>query len=216
MTNVINDDSSRDGTSLSQLHRVLRDATKLSHHALDRHPLLAPLLTRELTVMQYGAALAALHGVYAQAEDVCLSFLDEHPGLFDYRSRRKLPALELDLAELGRTGVPSRMEFTAPQNIGALIGILYTIEGSTHGGQFIAQACGNCGVEIFQCGFSPGTGTAQAKIGRSSWPLPVTVVRLPSTRQRCPPPCRCSRRSRTILTPLTADHEPARHRPFQL
>ncbi len=140
MTNVINDDSSRDGTSLSQLHRVLRDATKLSHHALDRHPLLAPLLTRELTVMQYGAALAALHGVYAQAEDVCLSFLDEHPGLFDYRSRRKLPALELDLAELGRTGVPSRMEFTAPQNIGALIGILYTIEGSTHGGQFIARS----------------------------------------------------------------------------
>lgn len=66
MTNVINDDGSREGTSLPQLHRALRDATKLSHHALDRHPLLAPLLTRELTVMQYGAALAALHGVYAQ------------------------------------------------------------------------------------------------------------------------------------------------------
>ncbi len=139
VTIVINDEGTREGT-LSQLHRLLRDATQLPHRALDRHPLLAPLLTRELTVLQYGAALAALHGVYAEVEDLIMAFLDQHPGLFDYRSRRKLPALELDLAELGRTGVPARMKFTAPQNVGALIGLLYTIEGSTHGGQFIARS----------------------------------------------------------------------------
>lgn len=157
MTNVINDEGTREGP-ISQLHRVLRDATKLSHHALDRHPLLAPLMTRELTVKQYGAALAALHGVYAQAEDLILAFLDQRPGQFDYRSRRKLPALELDLAELGRTGVPSRIDFTAPQNVGALIGILYTIEGSTHGGQFIARSVQQLRGEKFPVRFFTGYG----------------------------------------------------------
>jgi len=45
------------------LHRHLRQATKQPHHVLDHHPLLAPLLRKELSVMQYGNALAALHGV---------------------------------------------------------------------------------------------------------------------------------------------------------
>ena len=121
------------------MHRRLRSATKRPHNALDHHPLLAPLVTHDLSVLQYGDALAALHGVYAQAEDWIIAFLDQAPGLFDYRSRHKLPALESDLARLGRAAIHSRMAFAAPQAVGALIGVLYTIEGSTQGGQFIAR-----------------------------------------------------------------------------
>jgi len=124
----------------SELHLRLRQATKLAHHALDRHPILTPLLRADLSVAQYGDALAALHGVYAQAEDWIRTFLEQHPGLFNYSVRRKLPALESDLASLGRTPVPAVEDFTAPQTIGALIGILYTLEGSTLGGQFIARS----------------------------------------------------------------------------
>lgn len=126
--------------SISALHSRLRTATKASHHALDHHPLLAPLLTGDLSVLQYGDALAALHGIYAQAEEWIIAFLDQAPGLFDYRSRQKLPALESDLARLGRAAGLSRMAYAVPHSVGALIGVLYTIEGSMRGGQFIARA----------------------------------------------------------------------------
>lgn len=123
----------------SELHRRLREATRLPHHTLDHHPLLTPLLGPRPSVGEYGDALAALHGVYAPAEDWVLGFLERHPGLFDYRSRRKLPALEADLAALGRTPPDSRADVAAGAGIGSLIGILYTLEGSTLGGQFMAK-----------------------------------------------------------------------------
>jgi len=100
---------------------------------------LAPLIERELTVAQYGLALAALHGVYAQAEAWVLEFLAEHPDLFDYQSRRKLPALESDLNALGRLPLACKIQFKPEPTLGALVGILYTLEGSTQGGQFIAR-----------------------------------------------------------------------------
>jgi heme oxygenase len=124
---------------ISELHNRLRQATKAHHHDLDHHPLLTPLIKPDLGITAYGNALSALHGVYAVAEDWILDYLGRHPGMFDYTSRRKLPALTSDLATLGRTPIPTRIDFVAEPRIGALVGILYTIEGSTQGGQFIAQ-----------------------------------------------------------------------------
>jgi heme oxygenase len=123
----------------SVLHDRLRQATKGPHHVLDHHLLLGPLARSNLTTEQYGNALAALHGIYAQAELRILAFLDQHPDLFDYRSRRKLPALEADLAALGREPMPALTVFPILQTIGGLIGVLYTVEGSTMGGQVIAR-----------------------------------------------------------------------------
>lgn len=123
----------------SELHSRLRQATKAPHHLLDHHPVLAPLIKSGLTVTQYGLALAALHGVYAQAEGWVLEFLAEHPDLFDYQSRRKLPALESDLKALGRLPLACNMQLSAEPTLGALVGILYALEGSTLGGQFIAR-----------------------------------------------------------------------------
>jgi heme oxygenase len=123
----------------SLLHHQLRQATKIPHHALDHHPVLQPLLKPSISVAQYGNALAALHGIYVQAEAGIFSFLEQHAGLFDYHSRYKLPALASDLALLGRIPVPCSTAVAAPKTMGALIGILYTLEGSTQGGQFIVR-----------------------------------------------------------------------------
>ena len=125
--------------SQSELHHWLRQATKLAHHDLDHHPLLAPLLRLDLNAAQYGDALAALHGIHAQAEPLILAYLERHELPFDYRARIKLPALESDLAALARTPLPWQQALPAPQSLGALIGILYTVEGSAQGGQFIAR-----------------------------------------------------------------------------
>jgi heme oxygenase len=123
----------------SELPQQLRQATKLPHHALDHHPVLAPLLKPDLSRVQYGNALAALHGVYQYAESWILAFLDQNPGVFDYAARRKLPALQADLHSLQRTPLPLAWDFQAPKTLGALIGILYPLEGSTLGGQYIAR-----------------------------------------------------------------------------
>lgn len=121
------------------LHWHLRQATKQPHHVLDHHPLLAPLLRKDLTVAQYGNALAALHGVQQRAELGILTFLGDHPGLFDYRSRLKVPALDADLAALGRVPMGPAMQFPMPQSVAALVGVLYVMEGSAQGGLMIAR-----------------------------------------------------------------------------
>lgn len=144
----------------SALHCRLREATRAPHHTLDHHPLLAPLLDPRLSVAEYGNALAALYGAYAPAEAWILAFLERHPGLFDYRSRRKLPALEADLAALGRSAPDTRADVVAESNIGSLIGILYTLEGSTLGGQVIASKLMRLGGAELPLRFFGGYGEA--------------------------------------------------------
>ena len=116
------------------------------HHDLDHHPLLAPLVGPALSRSKYGDALSALHGVYAPAEAWVMTFLGQHPRLFDYQ--RKLPALEFDLAALGRTPLPPSASSSAQPSIGALIGILYTLEGSTQGGRYIARQLTESGLPL--------------------------------------------------------------------
>lgn len=111
-----------------------------------------------MTVIQYGNALEALHGVQVNAETGILVFLEKHPGLFDYESRRKLPALESDLAALGRIPIRFNTKFPIPETIAALVGILYTVEGSAQGGQVIARALQELPLENLPTKFFTGYG----------------------------------------------------------
>lgn len=116
------------------LARRLREATRAAHHALDHHPLLAALLTPALTRAAYGDALAALHGVFAAAESALAPGADV---TFPHAAR--LPALEADLAALGRTPLPFRGAIAVPDTVAARIGLLYVQEGSALGGQVLAR-----------------------------------------------------------------------------
>jgi heme oxygenase len=126
-------------TTRSELHDKLRQAAKAPHRLVDHHPLLTPLLRDDLTERQYGDALAALHGVYASLEAGIDDFLRIQPALFDYSTRRKLPSLNDDLAELGRLPREGEMRYLAPATVAELVGVLYTVEGSAMGGQSIAR-----------------------------------------------------------------------------
>lgn len=168
----------------ASLHAQLRAATKLPHHALDHHPLLTPLLRPAPRLDDYAAALAALHGVYATAEAAMLDFLASRPGLFDYAARRKLPALEADLANLANLGHPGKfMTIAAPSlppltNVGALVGMLYVIEGSTRGGRFIYRQLRQCLGETAPLGFFAGYGEASEQRWQEFWQF---------ANHRCPP-----------------------------
>ncbi|HIJ63040.1 MAG TPA: biliverdin-producing heme oxygenase [Rhodospirillaceae bacterium] len=124
---------------LSELHARLRLATKALHHLLDHHPVVAPLVRDDLTLEHYGDALAALHGIYAPLEAGIDDFLKTTPGLFDYHPRRKLPALQDDLARLGRRPGSRQLDYSAPTTIPELVSVLYTVEGTTLGGQHILR-----------------------------------------------------------------------------
>lgn len=163
------------------LHAQLRAATKLPHHVLDHHPLLAPLLRPDPRLDDYAAALAALHGVYAVAEAAMLDFLASRPGLFDYAARRKLPALEADLVALGHPGRPVTIAgetLPPPANVGELVGMLYTIEGSTRGGRFIYKQLRQGLGDAAPLGFFAGYGDASDQRWQEFWQFAT---------DRCPP-----------------------------
>lgn len=131
-------------TDNDTLHAKLREATRNLHRRLDHHPLLAPLVQPGLDQRHYGDALLALYGVHAPLEEAIATFFNrQHPGIFDYASRSKTPALTADLAELGRTPSPTSRSITVPvQEINSLaesVGVLYPLEGSMLGAQVILR-----------------------------------------------------------------------------
>lgn len=162
----------------SALHQQLRLATKEPHHALDHHPLMAQLLVPNVNRRAYGDVLTALHGVYASAEAALLGYLSRHPDLFDYAPRRKLPALEADLAALGRHPAATAVSLPAIDRTGARFGTLYTLEGATLGGQFIASRLHQQGAGDFPLQFY----TIYGDQARSHW-----LAFLAIAEQRCPP-----------------------------
>ena len=123
----------------SPLHAALREATRAAHHRLDHHPLLAPLARPDLNPAQYGRALLGFHGLHARLEPVILAGLARHGLDFDYAARGKLDRLREDLATLGLAAPDTMVELVDPDSPGAVIGLLYTVEGSTLGGRFLAR-----------------------------------------------------------------------------
>ncbi len=149
----------------SKLHELLRQASKRLHHELDHHPILTPLLRSDLNQLEYGNALASLHGVHAVAEAWILDCLAQYPLAFDYHCRRKLAALNSDLGSLGRTPIPFRLEFSPGKSVASLIGVLYTLEGATQGGQFIARNLQASSIKNIQLAFFRGYGD----LNRQRW-----------------------------------------------
>lgn len=145
-------------TTRSELHDKRLQGAKAAHRLVDHHPLVAPLLRDDLTVGQYGDALAALDGVYAPLEAGIDDFLRIQPELFDYHTRRKLPSLNDDLAELRRLPGERRMRYPAPATIAELVGVLYTVEGSGLGGQSIARCLRQGGFGRLPMRFFSGLG----------------------------------------------------------
>lgn len=125
--------------NLMPLHVALRDATRDGHQAIDQHVLLAPLSRPGLQRADYGQALSALHGPHMAMEEAIMAWLGDYPGLFDFHTRRKRPALEQDLDDLALVPPPCAAPMPVPAGLGDLIGLVYVTEGATLGGRFLAR-----------------------------------------------------------------------------
>jgi heme oxygenase len=124
---------------------LLRDATHHHHVQLNRHLLLAGLMQPDYPLSRYQTLIGTYYRLYALLEERINLFLNDHPGVFNYKERCKLPWLINDLAffKIDPLMIPllssTATDFLKIETIGQLVGVLYVVEGSTLGGQIIAQ-----------------------------------------------------------------------------
>ena len=130
--------------SIEQIQVCLRDSTRVSHRAIDHHPLLAPLVKPTLTLDHYKYVLNVMNWMHLHLrERLAEAVLEYIPGSQFVPSDR-LNWLVKDFKWLGMDKTPApecvmanfKPHFASAE---ALVGALYVIEGSTLGGQFIAQ-----------------------------------------------------------------------------
>ena len=117
----------------ADLAQTLRNATREAHHALDHHPLLAPLVRRDLNEKAYANALAALSAPHQWVEQMLGGFAPNPP------FTPRWPRLCMDLQWLGRPSLP--LGATPPPLVSPAekLGALYVLEGSRLGAAAIAR-----------------------------------------------------------------------------
>lgn len=124
---------------------LLRDATHAAHVRLNHHRLLAGMLRPGYERASYARVLVAYFHFYRTLEAAIERYLDQVKLGFDYGTRRKTAWLASDLRVLGiDPDAPDWLPPQAPAGVAILsapqlVGALYTIEGSTLGGQLIAR-----------------------------------------------------------------------------
>ena len=119
---------------------LLRKRAREKHRRLEGHGIFSRMLADDLRLDEYGEFLGALARFYGGLEPRLLVRLDGHRYAPLYRHRMSL--LGPDLHALGRgIPLPSISPPALPASDAGLLGIIYAIEGSAHGGQIIAAHC---------------------------------------------------------------------------
>lgn len=120
----------------------LRAATSSAHSDIEQNPRLAALLTPGLTEADYLNVLLRYHAYFVRVEPGLFAKLGTFIPPDELEKRRKLPLLEIDLAELGAMERLSQTHKPglAPMSTGHALGRLYVHEGASLGGRPIHAA----------------------------------------------------------------------------
>jgi len=125
----------------SSTHQMLASATKSRHDALDQQPLLRRLLSANLSLAEYARVMVLLRQCFGLIEPALVKHETLHlkHDVFPYNC--KLPALDLDLLQLGvgNTQIPAAINSISINSAGGYLGARYVLEGSALGGAFIAR-----------------------------------------------------------------------------
>ncbi|MGV8842914.1 MAG: biliverdin-producing heme oxygenase [Pseudomonas sp.] len=130
---------------VSECRQFLQKSTHNAHVRLNHQPLLAGITRPGYPLATYRRVLAAYFYFYQSIEASIDDFLRREPHAFDYAQRRKLPWLVADWHALSMRpddpalGYAQPLEAVEILSAAHLAGVLYTIEGSTLGGQVISR-----------------------------------------------------------------------------
>lgn len=132
-------------TAISAARTFLRDETHAEHVRLNQHPLLCGITRPDYPIAMYRLVLVAYYHFYCTVEEAIDRSLDVLEVSFSYEPRRKLQWIRDDLEKFGIDPDDPRflsVSSLAPlevMNLGQLVGLLYTIEGSSLGGTVISR-----------------------------------------------------------------------------
>jgi len=142
----------------SDARQILRQATHDDHVRLNLHPLLSGITRPGYSLSSYQLVLAAYYHFYRELEGAIDRALAAGVSAFVYETRRKLDWLVSDLAHFGIDPEAAAWRPASPvaaitfADEGELLGALYTVEGSSLGGQVIIRHL------TAQLGLGPATG----------------------------------------------------------
>ena len=129
----------------STVREMLRHATHPHHLRINRHPMLVELIQPDLSLLAYRKLLISYSHLYTSLEGRINQYLIQFSA-FQYEERNKLPWLMNDIGFFQNDlpvidhGVQLDLALPEIESLGQLIGLLYTIEGSTLGGQVISRS----------------------------------------------------------------------------
>lgn len=133
----------KDSHKLFRIRTILRQATHHHHVALNRNPMLSPIMEKRISLLEYKHLLLAYLPLYEELESIISSTLTDYIPEFDYSQRYKAAWLRQDLlamkCELSNPVEIESYRPCEPSNASELIGLLYVLEGSTLGGQVISR-----------------------------------------------------------------------------
>lgn len=174
--------SAEGDSHIARLHNALRIATLPWHDQIDRHPMLARLLSQKLTESQYHHSLMVLYLFHQPVHTILTQMLLRHFPDAHYALPNRPAWLEQDLAQFQvhskpllnahSKGVPpgdwARSHFLTPT---AMLGWLYVVEGSALGGEIICTHVRQNLKDSPRIGthFFEGMGTQTAAQWRSFW-----------------------------------------------
>ena len=130
-------------TPTPSLLELLRQETYAAHGAMHEHPLLKRLLKSPVSLHSYQALLLAYRDIYGNLEPLIIQQLNSGELNFCYQDRLKTPWLIQDLNywNVNSPSTEKRLPVCdlVKRDVGALIGILYVVEGSTLGARMINE-----------------------------------------------------------------------------
>ncbi|UQD56715.1 biliverdin-producing heme oxygenase [Flavobacterium sp. K5-23] len=119
------------------IHEKLKKETTLLHRNVERNSMLKRVMDPNLTVDYYSIIIEKFYHFHQEIETQLVKFNNQHKLITDLDNRLKCDFLEADIVELNivKTNLPKRyIEINTAEDF---FGVLYVIEGSTLGGQYI-------------------------------------------------------------------------------
>lgn len=117
----------------------LRDATRSLHHAVDHHPLLAPLARPDLQPEQYLHVLRTFLWIHATLQPVLVQAIANAGRPYELADRIAWLHGDFEAFRVVPGIRPHPFQAATPGDSAALAGMLYVIEGSMLGGRVIAR-----------------------------------------------------------------------------
>lgn len=118
----------------SNLHSRLREATRADHERLEQQ---GDILGRIASPAGRRGLLEQFYVLHASVERAIAPWLADWPGL-EFEARRRTTILQDDLDALGLPA-PQRRIAVEAGSVGAALGLMYVLEGSTLGGRVIER-----------------------------------------------------------------------------